>query len=88
MFKGSMRLVVDKWRYIEVIEPVSFLVKDDKNLSLVECKLVNVPEGIPTCLEYEKIIIFSSMIIIHRYGHHVLIIRVHIASHGWILVEI
>ncbi|KAH0463525.1 hypothetical protein IEQ34_008107 [Dendrobium chrysotoxum] len=81
MFKGSIRLVVDKWGYIEVIEPVSFLVKDDKNHSLGEYKLANVPKVIPTCLEYEKIIILSSMIVIRRFGHHVLIIWAHIASH-------
>ncbi|ONK68991.1 uncharacterized protein A4U43_C05F18140 [Asparagus officinalis] len=44
MFKGSMRLVVDKWGRIEVTEPADFTVKEDNNLSLVEYELVNVPE--------------------------------------------
>ncbi|KAF0918890.1 hypothetical protein E2562_027334 [Oryza meyeriana var. granulata] len=42
MFKGSMRLAVDKWGRIEVTEPASFNVKEDNNLSLVEYELVNV----------------------------------------------
>ncbi|XAR56514.1 hypothetical protein NMG60_11037037 [Bertholletia excelsa] len=44
MFKGSMRLAVDKWGRIEVTEPASFVVKEDNNLSLVEYELVNVVE--------------------------------------------
>jgi hypothetical protein len=44
MFKGSMRLAVDKWGRIEVTEPGSFSVKEDSNLSLVEYELVNVEE--------------------------------------------
>lgn len=44
MFKGSMRLAVDKWGRIEVTEPASFNVKEDNNLSLVEYELVNVAE--------------------------------------------
>lgn len=44
MFKGSMRLAVDKWGRVEVTEPVSFAVKEDNNLSLVEYELVNVVE--------------------------------------------
>ena len=44
MFKGSMRLAVDKWGRIEVTEPASFSVKEDNNLSLVEYELVNVAE--------------------------------------------
>ncbi|GAB4846776.1 hypothetical protein Ancab_025784 [Ancistrocladus abbreviatus] len=44
MFKGSMRLAVDKWGRIEVTEPASFNVKEDNNLSLVEYELVNVVE--------------------------------------------
>lgn len=44
MFKGSMRLTVDKWGRVEVTEPASFAVKEDNNLSLVEYELVNVPE--------------------------------------------
>ncbi|TVT99847.1 hypothetical protein EJB05_54756 [Eragrostis curvula] len=41
MFKGSMRLAVDKWGRIEATEPASFTVKEDNNLSLVEYELVN-----------------------------------------------
>eukprot|EP00246_Nothoceros_aenigmaticus_P013757 TRINITY_DN4911_c0_g1_i1.p1 TRINITY_DN4911_c0_g1~~TRINITY_DN4911_c0_g1_i1.p1 ORF type:complete len:138 (-),score=22.13 TRINITY_DN4911_c0_g1_i1:886-1299(-) len=42
MFKGSMRLAVDKWGRVEVTDPVSFVVKEENNLSLVEYELVNV----------------------------------------------
>ncbi|XP_047095901.1 uncharacterized protein At4g28440-like [Lolium rigidum] len=42
MFKGSMRLAVDKWGRVEVTEPASFTVKEDNNMSLVEYELVNV----------------------------------------------
>lgn len=44
MFKGSMRLAVDKWGLVEVAEPAKFEVKEDNNLSLVEYELVNVVE--------------------------------------------
>ncbi|KAK3041794.1 hypothetical protein RJ639_000310 [Escallonia herrerae] len=44
MFKGSMRLAVDKWGRVEVTEPASFTVKEDCNLSLIEFELVNVVE--------------------------------------------
>ncbi|CAI9089335.1 OLC1v1023894C1 [Oldenlandia corymbosa var. corymbosa] len=44
MFKGSMRLAVDKWGRVEVTEPANFKVKEDNNLSLVEYELVNVVE--------------------------------------------
>jgi len=44
MFKGSMRLAVDKWGRIEATEPASFTVKEDNNLSLVEYELVNVAD--------------------------------------------
>ncbi|XP_022733637.1 uncharacterized protein At4g28440-like [Durio zibethinus] len=44
MFKGSMRLAVDKWGRVEVTEPAKFIVKEDNNLSLVEYELVNVLE--------------------------------------------
>ncbi|XAR51857.1 hypothetical protein NMG60_11006619 [Bertholletia excelsa] len=44
MFKGSMRLAVDKWGRLEVTEPATFTVKEDNNLSLVEYELVNVVE--------------------------------------------
>lgn len=44
MFKGSMRLAVDKWGRIEVTDPATFTVKEDNNLSLVEYELVNVAE--------------------------------------------
>ncbi|KAL3694907.1 hypothetical protein R1sor_008558 [Riccia sorocarpa] len=42
MFKGSMRLAVDKWGRVELTEPANFVVKEDNNLSLVEYELVNV----------------------------------------------
>ncbi|XP_031495974.1 uncharacterized protein At4g28440-like [Nymphaea colorata] len=44
MFKGSMRLAVDKWGRVEVADPADFTVKVDNNLSLVEYELVNVEE--------------------------------------------
>ncbi|KAF0911656.1 hypothetical protein E2562_011660 [Oryza meyeriana var. granulata] len=44
MFKGTMRLAVDKWGRIEVTEPASFQVKEDNNVSLVEYELVDVAE--------------------------------------------
>ncbi|KAE8689844.1 integrator complex subunit 9-like protein [Hibiscus syriacus] len=44
MFKGSMRLAVDKWGRIEVTDPANFVVKEDNNLSLIEYELVNVVE--------------------------------------------
>lgn len=44
MFKGSMRLAVDKWGRVEVTDPASFVVKADNNLSLIEYELVNVQE--------------------------------------------
>lgn len=44
MFKGSMRLAVDKWGRVEVTDPAEFTVKEDNNLSLVEYELVNVVE--------------------------------------------
>ncbi|XP_057796364.1 uncharacterized protein At4g28440-like [Salvia miltiorrhiza] len=42
MFKGTMRLAVDKWGRIEAAEPATFVVKEDNNLSLIEYELVNV----------------------------------------------
>ncbi|KAK6133438.1 hypothetical protein DH2020_032806 [Rehmannia glutinosa] len=45
MFKGSMRLAVDKWGLVEITEPAKFVVKEDNNLSLVEYELVNVEES-------------------------------------------
>lgn len=43
MFKGSMRLAVDKWGRVEPAEsPADFVVKEDNNFSLVEYELVNV----------------------------------------------
>ncbi|PNX71653.1 OB-fold nucleic acid binding domain-containing protein, partial [Trifolium pratense] len=44
MFKGSMRLAVDKWGRIEVTDPAEFTVKEDNNLSLIEYELVNAVE--------------------------------------------
>lgn len=46
MFKGSMRLAVDKWGLVEVAaEPANFTVKEDNNLSLIEYELVTVVDG-------------------------------------------
>ncbi|XP_039052944.1 uncharacterized protein At4g28440-like [Hibiscus syriacus] len=42
MFKGSMRLAVDKWGLVEVTDTANFVVKEDNNLSLVEYELVSV----------------------------------------------
>jgi len=43
MFKGFMRLAVDKWGKIEQAkEPAKFEVKNDNNLSAVEYELVTV----------------------------------------------
>lgn len=42
MFKGSMRLAVDKWGRVELTEAADFVVKEDNNFSLVEYELVNV----------------------------------------------
>ncbi|KAK4361134.1 hypothetical protein RND71_020086 [Anisodus tanguticus] len=44
MFKGSMRLAVDKWGRVEVADPATFVVNEENNLSLVEYELVNVEE--------------------------------------------
>ncbi|CAN4116160.1 unnamed protein product [Withania somnifera] len=44
MFKGSMRLAVDRWGRIEVTEPANFSVKEDSNLSLIEFEQVTVFE--------------------------------------------
>ncbi|XP_077253689.1 uncharacterized protein At4g28440-like [Tasmannia lanceolata] len=44
MFKGSMRLAVDKWGRVEVTDPADFTVKEENNISLVEYELVNVVE--------------------------------------------
>ncbi|CAN1187487.1 Uncharacterized protein At4g28440 [Linum perenne] len=45
MFKGSMRLAVDKWGRVEVDkEPATFTVREENNLSLIEYELVNVVE--------------------------------------------
>ncbi|AEE28604.1 putative nucleic acid-binding protein [Arabidopsis thaliana] len=43
MYKGSMRLAVDRWGRVEVAEePTDITVKDDNNLSLIEYELVSV----------------------------------------------
>ncbi|CAA0808683.1 Nucleic acid-binding- OB-fold-like protein [Striga hermonthica] len=39
MYKGNMRLAVDKWGRIEVTEPATFVVNEDNNLSLVDYEL-------------------------------------------------
>jgi len=46
MFKGFMRLAVDKWGSIkQAPQPAAFQVKTDNNLSNVEYELVTVNEG-------------------------------------------
>ncbi|XP_052185557.1 uncharacterized protein At4g28440-like [Diospyros lotus] len=42
MFKGSMRLAVDRSGRIEVSEPADFSVKENSNLSLIEFERVDV----------------------------------------------
>lgn len=43
MYKGSMRLAVDKWGTLKAAEGVSDLkVKEDNNVSLVEFELITV----------------------------------------------
>ncbi|GJV78764.1 nucleic acid-binding, OB-fold-like protein [Tanacetum coccineum] len=44
LFKGSMRLDVDKWGRVEVTEPATFIIKEYNNLSLAEYEFVNVVE--------------------------------------------
>ncbi|KAG7967635.1 hypothetical protein I3843_08G108800 [Carya illinoinensis] len=44
MFKGFMRIAVDKWGRVEVTELANFDVKEDNNLSLVEYELVDAIE--------------------------------------------
>lgn len=44
LFKGSMRLAVDKWGRVESTEDATFSVKEDSNLSLIEFEVVNVVE--------------------------------------------
>lgn len=42
MFKGSMKLAVDRFGRVEASEPASFSVKDDVNMSLIEFERVDV----------------------------------------------
>ncbi|KAK4779975.1 hypothetical protein SAY87_016081 [Trapa incisa] len=44
MYRGSMRLAVDRWGRVEATEPAGFKVKEDSNLSLIEFEMVNVVE--------------------------------------------
>lgn len=44
MFKGCMRLAVDKWGRVEVTEPANMVINEDNNLSLIEYELVTVVE--------------------------------------------
>lgn len=44
MFKGTMRLAVNKWGRIEATEPADFTVNEENNLSLIEYELVNVAD--------------------------------------------
>jgi len=46
MFKGFMRLAVDKWGTISLApQPATFQVKTENNLSTVEYELVTINEG-------------------------------------------
>ncbi|CAN8294398.1 unnamed protein product [Cochlearia groenlandica] len=46
MYKGSMRLAVDRWGRVEVAdETADITVKEDNNLSLIEFELVSVVEA-------------------------------------------
>ncbi|KNA23574.1 hypothetical protein SOVF_023790 [Spinacia oleracea] len=46
IYKGSMRLAVDRWGRIDVeTELPDFTVKEDNNLSLIEFELVTVVDG-------------------------------------------
>ncbi|CAL5398767.1 unnamed protein product [Camellia sinensis] len=42
MFKGSMKLIVDRSGRVEVTEPANFSVKENNNLSLIEFERVDV----------------------------------------------
>ncbi|GFY91589.1 nucleic acid-binding, OB-fold-like protein [Actinidia rufa] len=42
MFKGSMRLAVDRSGRVEVSEPADFSVKENNNLSLIEFERVDI----------------------------------------------
>lgn len=44
MYKGSMRLAVDKWGRVEITDAAAFSVKEDSNLSLIEFELITVEE--------------------------------------------
>ncbi|KAK1557016.1 hypothetical protein Q3G72_016195 [Acer saccharum] len=44
MFRGNMRLAVDKWGRIEVTEPADFVVKEGNDMSLIEYELVKLVE--------------------------------------------
>ncbi|KAL6505558.1 hypothetical protein OROHE_022937 [Orobanche hederae] len=42
MFKGSMRLVVDRFGRVEVVKPASFSVDESNNISLIEFERIDV----------------------------------------------
>ena len=42
IFKGSMRLAVDRSGRVEVSEPADFSVKENNNLSLIEFERVDI----------------------------------------------
>ncbi|KAL7588878.1 uncharacterized protein At4g28440 [Lactuca sativa] len=44
MYKGSMRLSVDRWGHLEVTSPNDISIKEDNNLSLIEFELISVQE--------------------------------------------
>jgi replication factor A1 len=44
MFKGFMRLAVDKWGKVEISEPATWEINTTNNLSNIEYELVTVDE--------------------------------------------
>lgn len=43
MYKGSMRLAVDKWGIVKAAEsPSELTVKEDNNLSLIEFEMITL----------------------------------------------
>ncbi|KAM3284994.1 putative protein like [Capsicum chacoense] len=36
LYRGFMRLAVENWAHIKIVEPVEFVVDEDRNVSLVE----------------------------------------------------
>ena len=44
MYKGSMRLAVDRWGSVETTDSADFSANVDCNLSLIEFELITVEE--------------------------------------------